>query len=159
LPVETLDKLFGAAGSGVMQRLGAKVVLADSEAEDYPASNVLDGDPQSIWHTPWTGDNPPEFPHYLVIQFPKPISLRGVKFLPRQDMRNGRIKNCEIYLSNDGKQWGQPVKKGRFNATGEEQVVEFAKPLEGRFLKFVAVSSFEKMAYASLAEIEVIPAK
>ena len=153
-----LDKLFGPNSFGLMQRLGAKVVLADSEAEDYPATNVLDGDGQSIWHTPYSGDNPPGFPHFLVIRFPKPIAMRGVKFLPRQDMRNGRVKEFAIYVGSDGKKWGEPVKKGHFANTGELQTVEFARPMVGRFVKFEAISSFEKKPYASMAEIEVIPA-
>jgi hypothetical protein len=36
------------------------------------------------------------------------------------------------------------------------QVVEFRKPMVAKYLKFVARSSFEKKAYASMAELEVI---
>lgn len=158
LPVEMLDKLFGADSFGLMQRLGAKVIAADSEADDFPATNVLDGDPNSFWHTPYSDDNPPGFPHYLVIRFPKPIAIRGVKFLPRQDMCNGRVKDYELYVSSDGKAWGEPVKKGCFANSGETQTVDFAQSVVGRFLKFVAISSFEKKPYASMAEIEVTPA-
>jgi hypothetical protein len=159
LPVETLDTLFGPAGSGLMQRLGAKVILTDSEAEEYPASNVIDGNPETIWHTPWEGDHPPEFPHYLVIRFPKAVTMRGVKLLPRQDMPNGRIRDYELYASNDGKNWGQAVKKGRFSRGGALQIVEFAHPVEAKFLKLIALGSFERRAYASLAEGEVVLAK
>ena len=65
---------------GLMQRLGAKVVATDSQAPDYEAANVIDGDPQTIWHTPWD-DPAPAFPHHLVIEFPKPVALAGAEDL------------------------------------------------------------------------------
>jgi hypothetical protein len=177
LSAETLEKLFAPAIGGLMQRLGAKVIAADSQAADYPAENVVDGDPQTIWHTPWNDPAPP-FPHYLVIEFPKPVALHGLKVLPRQDMSNGRIKDYEVFVSHDGRHWGAAVKKGKFSNSADLQVIDLNSPRpysgEGghhvpmvgvravstgsRFLKFVALSSFENKPYASMAELEVIPA-
>ena len=159
LLVETLEGLFGPAANGQMEHLGAKVIEADSESPDYPASNVLDGEAETIWHTAWEGEQPPDFPHHLVIEFPKPLHLRGLRVLPRQDMSNGWIADYEVYVSNDLKNWGPAVKKGRFAAGGKWQVVKFARPVEGKYVKFVALSSFEKHAYASMAELEVMLAK
>ena len=86
----------------------------------------------------------PAFPHHLVIEFAKPVALRGLKVLPRQDMSNGRIKDYEVFVSGDGKNWGSAVKKGQFAHSGEMQVIQFGRPVEAKFLKFVALSSFEK---------------
>ena len=117
---------------------------------------MIDGDPQTIWHTPWD-DPAPAFPHHLVIEFPAPVALRGLKVLPRQDMSNGRIKEYEVFVSGDGKTWGSAVKKGRFDASAEIQVVSFGRSVRAKYLKFVALSSFEKKKpYASMAELEVI---
>ena len=154
----TLEKLFSPAFGGLMQRLGAKVVAVDSQAPDYEAANAIDGDPGTIWHTPWEG-RPPVFPHHLVIEFAKPIALRGLKVLPRQDMANGWIKDFEVFVSSDGKNWGNAMKKGQFTRSAEIQLVQFARPVEAKYLKFVALSSFDSGAYASLAELEVILAE
>ena len=141
-----------------MQKLGARVIHADSEAPGYEARNVLDADPATIWHTPWD-EGAKGFPHELVIELGQPSRLRGVKLLPRQDMSNGWIKGYEIYLSRDGKQWGKPAAEGEFAPGPELKTVRFGRVLEARFLKFVARSSFEGQPYASLAELEVIPAE
>ena len=101
----------------------------------------------------------PAFPHHLVIEFAKPVVMRGLKVLPRQDMSNGRIKDYEVFVSSDGKNWGSAVKKGKFTASGEMQVIQFGRSVEAKFLKFVALSSFEKTPYASMAELEVIVAE
>ena len=158
LSVATLDKLFAPAIGGLMQRLGAKVVSADSQAADYEAANVVDGDADTIWHTPWN-DPAPAFPHHLIIEFAKPVVFKGIKVLPRQDMPNGRIEDFEVFVGDDGKDWGETVKKGKFANSDAMQVISFSHPVKARFLKFVALSSFEKKPYASLAELEIIPAR
>jgi hypothetical protein len=156
IPAQTLEKLFAPAVGVLMQKLGARVIRADSEAAGYEARNVLDGDPDTIWHTPW-GDAAKPFPHELVIGLARPASLRGVKLLPRQDMSNGWIKGYEIYLSRDGEHWGTPVAEGEFSPGAELKTVRFGRAVEARFLKLVARSSFEGQPYVSLAELEVIP--
>ena len=158
IPAETLEKLLAPAVGTLMQKLGARVIHADSEAPDYEARNVLDGDPATIWHTPW-GDGAKGFPHELVIELARPARLRGVKLLPRQDMSNGWIKGYEIYVSLDGKQWGKPAAEGEFSRGAELKTAGFGRAVEARFLKLVARSSLENRPYASLAELEVIPAE
>ena len=153
--VQALDKLLVPDVGGLMQRLGAKVVDTDSQVPEGEAANVIDGDPQTFWHTPWENE-PPAFPHYVVIEFPKPIALRGLKILPRQDMSNGRIKDYDIFVSSDGKNWGSAVKRGEFANSREMQILRFGQPVEARFLKFVALSSFARAPYASMAELEVV---
>lgn len=157
LSAEFLETLFGHTAGSVMSQLGAKVSAADSAAPDYPAANVIDGDPETIWHTPWEA-NAPQFPHELVIEFPKMVRLKGCKFLPRQDMANGHIKGWGLYGSADSQQWSL-ISEGSFKRGNAWQTVLFPKPVETRYLKFVARSGFdEKQPYASLAELEVIAA-
>jgi beta-galactosidase len=158
LSVATLEKLLTPGIGGLMQRLGAKVIATDSQVATYEAANVIDGNPETIWHTVWEG-RAPGFPHHLVIEFAKPVLMRGFKVLPRQDMGAGRIKDYELFVSSDGKNWGSAVKKSQFNQGGELQVIQFGRPIEAKFLKFVALSSFANSAYASMAELEVILAE
>ena len=74
-----------------MAELGAREVRADSMADGFAASNTLDGDPKTIWHTPW-GEGATPFPHELVIAFEKPVQMTGCRVLPRQDVGNGWIR-------------------------------------------------------------------
>ena len=147
-----LDKLFVPRFANKLQELGAKI-RADSAGDDYPAANAMDGDPNTIWHTPW-GESAAGFPHELIIELPKPARISGLTCLPRQDNNhNGWIKDYEVHVSADGQDWGTPVARGAFKKNDNPHTINFAKPLETRFLKLVALSSFDStQPCASLAE-------
>ena len=84
--------------------------------------------------------------------------MKGVTYLPRQDdSENGTIKDYELYLSNDGKDFGQPVKKGAFEGGKEKKTVSFEARKCG-FIKLRAISEINGEAWTSAAEIGVIPA-
>jgi len=137
-----------------MQRLGA-TVTTDSQQPGYPASNVLDGDPTTIWHTGW-GDREKTFPHHVIIDLQKPIKIAGLACLPRQDMENGRIAKFDVYLSNDGTSWDKPVAAGTWANTKELQRVQFDVPQRTRYVKLVAESEVNVNVWASVAEVEVV---
>jgi hypothetical protein len=120
----------------------------------------MDGDPDTMWHTPWEG-LAPKFPHELVVEFPKPVRVGGLTCLPRQDgNHNGWIKDYAVHISADGRTWGPPVAQGIFKEDDSLHAIQFAKPVETRFLKLIAISSFEPAKpYASLAELSVITAE
>jgi hypothetical protein len=140
----------------VARKLGAHVVRADSAAPGHEASHILDGDPKSLWHTPW-GDQAPGFPHEVVIAFDQPATLEGLSLLPRQDGQNGWIQDYEVRLSADGEHWSEAVAQGRLAPTATEKEIRFARSATGRFLKLVARSSFDaRQPYASLAELDLI---
>lgn len=82
-------------------RTGWKTAYADSEelaAENGSADNLFDLQPTTYWHTRWQGAAPPH-PHLVVIDLGSSQTLAELRLLPRQDMINGRIKACRVYLS------------------------------------------------------------
>lgn len=141
------------------EKLGARVIRTDSAHRGHSATLLLDGDPTTIWHTKW-GEGAPGFPHEVVIGFDQTATLGGLMLLPRQDRNpNGWIKDYAIFLSDDGQNWGEPVARGTLEANSREKAVKFATRATGRFLKLVALSSFDPtQPYASLAELSVLPA-
>ncbi len=135
-----------------------KVIKVDSEetsGEDGKAANAVDGDPATFWHTQWQDDNP-EPPHEIIIELSAPCKITGFTYLPRQDEQvNGTIRDYEFYVSDDGKDFGQPVKKGAFADSKEKKTVTFdAKP--ARFIKLKALSEINDQAWTSAAEIGII---
>jgi beta-galactosidase len=79
-----------------------KVLYADSEevlAENGGAENVLDADPATFWHTEWDRTKAP-LPHHLVIDLGREREVAGLRYLPRANSENGRIKNYRIHLSD-----------------------------------------------------------
>ena len=136
---------------------GVRSIKADSQEEGNDAANAVDGDPETIWHTPWSGVTT-GFPHELTVELVESRAIGGVKLLPRQDgNQNGWIAECELYVSADGRSWGQPVARTKLPAIRNEQEVKFAKAVTTRFVKLRALSGHADGPWASLAEIGLIP--
>jgi hypothetical protein len=156
LDADLLERLFVPKYSSKLHELGADI-RADNEQGDYPAANLMDGQPETLWSTSWD-EHAPNFPHHLIVQLPQPAKLASITCLPRQDgNQNGWIREYAVYISADGKNWGQPIARGMFKRNADLQTVKFSEPVETRHLKFVALSGFDSSKpYASMAELDVI---
>lgn len=134
------------------------VVFATSEqADEGPAKNAIDNNPNTYWHTRYD-PNPTKVPHEIVIDFGSTQSLRGFSYLARQDGGvNGRVKNFEVYVSDDPNKWSEPVLKGTLQNTMDEQKLLFALPVQGRYMKFRALSEVNGNIWASAAELGILP--
>ena len=135
------------------EKAGIVSIRTNSEEPGYEAENVLDGDTRTIWHIAWR-HQPVEFPHELRIECKVMRRVHGFTALPRQDgNRNGWIRDYAFYASVDGKNWGEPVTEGSFDATPQLKTVTFPA-VPGRFFKLIARSSFNR--HASLAEFSLL---
>lgn len=91
-------EVLGEDGKAIQN---VKVVYADSEEidnENGSANNLFDHQPDTIWHTQW-GEAQPGQPHLLVFDLGKAQGVTGLRYLPRHDGPNGRIKDYRIFLS------------------------------------------------------------
>ena len=139
----------------LIDTLGAWVLRTDSHEPGYEGENAIDGNPNTIWHTAWT-PTPPDYPHDIVIDLRRPVRLRGLTYLPRQDMRNGWVSRYAVYVSDDPDRWGEPVARGEPPLNRELKTIRFDTPMEGRYVRFVAVAGLEGQRFASVAELDVI---
>ncbi|UCG58973.1 MAG: discoidin domain-containing protein, partial [Phycisphaerales bacterium] len=130
-------------------------VEVDSEATGYEGHKAIDGDASTIWHTPW-GGGAPGYPHEIRIELREEIDIKGLVYLPRQDMSNGWIARYQVYVSSDGRNWGEPVASGNFKKDGTEKKVLFKKSAKGRFVRFAALSGFDGQIFTSIAELNII---
>jgi hypothetical protein len=156
LDATTLDQLF--AYHSTLLKLEAKVVEVDSEDPDHAnvAANAIDGNPETFWHTRWgEGTNDP-MPHHLVIDLGRQVRLRGITYLPRQDMATGRIREAEIYCSLVPNAWGKPTAKVQWNGSDQLQSARFRQPVEARYLKLLVKSAVDRQPFAAVAELDVI---
>jgi hypothetical protein len=139
-------------------KITLKVIKVDSEetaGEDGKGANAVDGNTNTFWHTQWQDANPPH-PHEIIIELSQPATIKGFTYLPRQDeMENGTIKDFEFYVSDDGKEFGEPVKKGSFPYGKEKKTATF-EPKKCRFIKLKALSEINGEAWTSAAEIGVV---
>ncbi len=135
----------------------AKVINVDSQAAGHEGSNAIDGNPDTIWHTEWEG-NPPGYPHQITIELEEQTEIKGLIYLPRQDMSNGWIAEYKVYVSEDGKNWGEPIAVGNFQKGRDKKKITFGKIQKAKFIRFVAVSGFDGQIFASVAELDVVQA-
>jgi hypothetical protein len=144
--------------AAAVAKVKLKVVKVDSEETDGQSgygANAVDGNPNTYWHTQWH-DGSPGLPHEIIIELIPPSIIKGFTCLPRQDESDhGTIKDYEFYVSNDGKDFGSPVKKGTFEPGKEEKIETFA-PMKCRFIKLKALSEINGLPWTSAAEIGVI---
>ena len=160
LDAKLLEHLFLPKSANELEKLAPKIYADSQASEEYGADRAIDGDPNTMWHTPWE-ESAPNFPHELIVELSKPVKLAGITCLPRQDgNQNGWIKDYAVFTSADGQNWGEPQATGAFPQNAELHTVKFAPPVAARCLKLVARSSFNSAApYASLAELNIIPEK
>jgi phospholipase C len=158
IPVVSAAPPATPATDGAPAKVTLIVVHVDSQetvGENGKGANAVDGDPNTIWHTQWQDDSPP-YPHEIVIELTPSATIKGFTYLPRQDdSDHGTIKDYELYLSNDGDDFGRPVAKGSFEGGKELKTVSFP-PKQCRFVKLKALSEINGEAWTSAAEIGVV---
>lgn len=104
-------------------RSGWSIVYYDSQQNSsHAATNILDGNTSSIWHTQWSPSNIPQ-PHEFQINLGANYKVAHFKTLPRQDgSTNGRILDYDFYVSTNGSTW-QLAKQGTLDNTAVEQTI------------------------------------
>src|SRR2546428_565248 len=134
-----------------------RVVSVDSQelvGENGAATNAIDGNPATFWHTEWFQRTAP-LPHTLVLDLGTQYQVDGFRYLPRQDGGvNGPIAGYQFYVSSDGTTWGTAVAAGTLAANTSEKTVRFTAKT-GRYVRLVAVSEINGQPWTSAAELNV----
>ena len=89
-------------------------------------------------------------PHELVIELNREVTLTGLTYLPRQDMTNGRVSECDV-LADGGR-----VATVKWPNTGELQTLRFNHPVTTHTLRLVIKSEINGNPFASVAELDVL---
>ena len=133
-----------------------KVVYCSSfEPKEGDAENLIDGNPGTYWHTMYSV-TVANYPHWIDFDASEVKTMKGFTYTPRQDNSNGRVKDFEIFVSQDGKNWGEAVCKGTFKNVTAAQRIMFSKPVKARYIRFRALSEQNGQDFASGAEFQLI---
>ena len=134
-------------------KLAWRASASSFERGEGDPQHALDGDVNTFWHSRWSGEGAKP-PHSLVVDLVKAQTVGSVTLTPRQDGRNGRIREYEIYLSDDGETWGAAVAKGQMPDRDGPTTVSFSKR-PARYVKLVVLSERTNGGWATLAEFDV----
>ena len=137
-----------------MQRFGA-TIIADSQQAGYEAVRAIDDDPTTCWHTAWQPQSVGQ-PHRVVIDLQDYRTIRGIRYLPRQDASNGRIAEYRIYAGGCCTDWKEPLVTGKWPNNAQMQEVKFAEPIKTRFVRIESKSEVSGKPWTSIAEIDLI---
>ncbi len=133
-----------------------EVVYASSaEPNSGDPKHLLDNDPGTIWHTMYSVTLA-KYPHWVDFDAAETKTMKGFVYTPRQGGGNGFVKDYEIYVSQDGKEWGEPVAKGSFTREAQPQRVMFSSPVKARYIRFKALNEQNGQEYASGAEFSLL---
>jgi alpha-L-fucosidase len=140
--------------------IGWKVVSANSDEAEHPASAAIDGSSKTFWLTMPGGDQ--SKPHQLIVDMGSVRKIAGFAYLPRQDgSHEGIVESYRFETSADGDHWITNIASERFWNIENNPVQQEASfsPVDARFFRFTALNVLGVGARAGAAEISVIPAE
>ncbi len=140
-----------------IDRRAWKATASSFEAGEGDPQHIVDGDSGSIWHSQYSPAKAPT-PHFVIVDMAAPVSIKAVLLTPRPDGANGRLRDYDLYLSDDGTAFGAPVLSGTLPDQGTVQTVTLAAPRTARYLKLVWKSEYSGQDLGSLSELSVVPA-
>ncbi len=141
--------------AAVLPRAGWTAIASD-QAPNYPASNVLDANTATIWHSKYAG-TPVPLPHSITIDMHATASVTGLTYLPRQDkVSNGNVGRYSISVSTNGTTWSTPVTTGTWGDDKVRKDAVFAA-VSTRYVRLTALTEAgNRGPWSSAAEINLI---
>lgn len=134
--------------------LSKKIMKASANSEESwrdPASNAIDDNPNTIWHTQWSAPN--QYPYNLTLDLGKTQTITQVAYLPRQDWsENGIIFNYNVYTSTDGSNY-KKVTSGTWENNRTKKFSTF-EPISAKYVKLEVTNGFN--GFASAAEVDIL---
>uniref|UniRef100_UPI0032179E9B alpha-L-fucosidase n=1 Tax=uncultured Draconibacterium sp. TaxID=1573823 RepID=UPI0032179E9B len=134
-----------------------KVNSVTSSQKGYEGEKAIDGNPNTMWHTPWD-DNSPKHPHSIEIDLGELLVIKGFSYTPRANGLGGICKDYKLETSVDGVQW-QVATKGTFDNIRNNPVhqeVDFGRSVEAKYIRFTSLSNVNNDEPLSIAEIGII---
>ncbi|SFW56946.1 F5/8 type C domain-containing protein [Sinomicrobium oceani] len=124
----------------------------ETGGENGRASNAIDGDPATYWHSQWSGDNPAVYPHYIAVDMKEVTTLNGFTLTQRDGQR--KVKDIELQVSNDNNNW-ESIGDYVLDDTEMAQNIDLPESRSFRYFKVIMKSAYDGLQFAALAEVTV----
>lgn len=124
----------------------------ETEKEQAPATNAIDGDMKTFWHSQWSTVH--DFPHSITFSRTKNDTIRTIQFCYATDPghANYRSNNISIEESSDGQTW-QTLDKNHFLFNFAEQNLVLLRPATERYIRITFNSSMSGSPFLCINEI------
>ncbi|MDG2123361.1 MAG: DUF1588 domain-containing protein, partial [Verrucomicrobiales bacterium] len=141
-----------------LQRIGGHLSVSSFQ-DGMEKEKMQDGSNRTFWHTRFkpTVATPP---HEVVLENPNAAQIDGLSYATWSGGNgNGQVKAYEIYFSDNGESWGDPVASGELEVRlANEQPIVFSTPSTTRFIKFLVTDSvqLDGKSLASIGKLDVL---
>lgn len=127
---------------------------ASDEVEGKEIGNLIDGNPETFWHSDWHGKVTD--PHYLQVELTEPISTGYlVMYMQRRNSGADHLTKVRLSASADGEVWDDLADYELGNASAKAEVVTPILPITKTY-SFVRITNIAKSPiYFHAAEIQL----
>jgi hypothetical protein len=143
----------------VFQPPNVKIKKVSSDNRGHEKEKMIDGDPETFWHTRFQPDFAPK-PHFVVLEVPADTSVSGLTYVAYSGGNgNGHVKAYSVSVCDDGKTWSAPLIKGALETkVYNEQKIMFPAPTDKKFIKFEITDavSYGGQPIAAIGELDVL---
>ncbi len=120
----------------------------ESSSENGKASNAIDGNAGTKWHTKYSGGGAAA-PHYIEVDMGAEYEISGFLAMPRLDnSTNGTIRQYSFMVSTDGKDW-KIVSGGSWLPYAAEV---YFTPISARYFRMVSPSG----THACIVDLDIL---
>lgn len=153
--LENDSHITSSAAFDKIDAIETEVIFVSSEEPGEEGRLLTDRDPSTAWHS-MNSVTVAQFPHWIDFDTKGESKITGINYVACMEHWYDRVKDYEIYVSNDGENWGEPIAKGSFLNNSSKQKIEFDKPVTARYLRVKALNNHHGYDYAGIGEIEII---
>lgn len=112
------------------------------------ASNTIDGNINTVWHTNWTWYSDSE--RYVSYEFEDAIYLSAIDYVPSQSGANGRFLSCNVYTSLDGQEWTLAASASGWGNNTDTKTITLDTPVYAKYVRVQAVSGVNSFGSAAM---------
>ena len=149
----SVTTLSGGGTPGLLNQSQFSIHWVDSEetvSENSPASNAIDGNAGTYWHSQYNGGNDPK-PNEIQIDLGGTYTVSELRYLPRNHT-NARILSYVIFVSSNGTNWTQ-VATGTWASNTSEKTATFSAQSN---VSYIALRDVGSGNWTCVAEINVV---
>ena len=153
------QSLLNASGYQTnLQKIGGSLSVSSFQ-QGMEMEKMQDGSNRTFWHTRFkpTLAKPP---HFVIFENPHKHAIKGLSYATWSGGNgNGQVEKYEVYASDDGEKWGEPIVSGDLETRlANEQPIPFPEGKTSRFIKFLCTKSFslDGRSLASIGKLDVV---
>ena len=121
-----------------------------------PASNAVDNNTGTWWHTNWQ-NLPPKENLWITLELEEETMLDALRYYGRDGSPNGRVNEYKVEVSTDGEEW-TTVSTGNWENTAGWKLAVFDEPAAAKYVRLTGVQTYGDSGndkFMSAAEIRV----